>query len=379
MVEISVIIPVYNCEEYLNESMDGILNQTFTDIEVICVDDGSSDNSLSKLKEFEDKDNRVKVFHQENQGGGNARNFAMTKASGKYLYFMDADDMIYTEALENCYRLCEDNDLDFMLFKAKNYTEETGKYSESAYFTMDSIYDFVGDDVFSPDDLGELIFEFSATPWGKLFNRNFVEKSGAKFAEKISFHDNKFFWEMLFNSKRVMFLNETYYVRRIHSKSLIGSKNRGYFNIFIAYDQIFDIFRKYNHFDEFKQKLYNWKISIIYFRFAAIHESYKQEFLERFKSELIKMENEEGKDSFQELLDSKCKEIYTQAMASKTAREFSLSMEVYDLKENISQLKDKNRKLKKDYDKSKSVNDELMNSTSWKITKPLRGIRNIKR
>ena len=69
MVEISVIIPVYNCEEYLNESMDGILNQTFTDIEVICVDDGSSDNSLSKLKEFEDKDNRVKVFHQENQGG----------------------------------------------------------------------------------------------------------------------------------------------------------------------------------------------------------------------------------------------------------------------------------------------------------------------
>ena len=66
-------------------------------------------------------------------------------------------------------------------------------------------------------------------------------------------------------------------------------------------------------------------------------------------------------------------------MASKTAREFSLSMEVYDLKENISQLKDKNRKLKKDYDKSKSVNDELMNSTSWKITKPLRGIRNIKR
>ena len=91
---LSVIIPVYNCEEYLDESVGGILNQTFQDIEVICVDDGSTDNSLKKLQEFAKEDSRMQVFHQENQGGGAARNFALTKATGKYLYFMDADDVI---------------------------------------------------------------------------------------------------------------------------------------------------------------------------------------------------------------------------------------------------------------------------------------------
>ena len=100
MVEISVIIPVYNCEEYLDESVNGILNQTFNDIEVICVDDGSTDNSLEKLKGFAKNDDRVQVYHQENQGGGAARNFALTKAMGKYVYFMDADDISGLTPLE---------------------------------------------------------------------------------------------------------------------------------------------------------------------------------------------------------------------------------------------------------------------------------------
>lgn len=372
MVEISVIIPVYDCEEFLEDSVGGILNQTFTDIEVICVDDGSSDNSLDKLNEFARKDSRVQVFHQENQGGGIARNFGLTKATGKYLYFMDADDIICPDALEVCYNLCEEKNLDFVLFKAISYFEDTGKYEEHEYFTMSKLYDCVGDEVFSFEDVGDLIVNFSVTPWGKLYNRQFVMDSGAQFAHQISFHDNKFFFEMLFNSKRIMFLNETYYVRRIHSKSLIGSRNKKFFNVFLAYDQIFEIFRKYNHFEEYKKALYNWKINILYFRFEKINEEYKQTFMDRFTEELAKMIEVEGKDDFENLLNSENKVICRSIFESDNYREFILLMKVDKLERKVKYLKNKNRKLKK-------TNEELLNSTSWKLTKPLRSLRNKKR
>ena len=379
MVEISVIIPVYNCEEFLEDSVGGILKQTFTDIEVICVDDGSTDSSLEKLNEYAQSDSRVKVFSQENQGGGPARNFGLTKATGKYLYFMDADDMIYPEALEACYKLCEDNNLDFMLFKAISYFDDIDLYEEHEYFTMSILYDCVGDEVFSFEDVGDLIFNFSVTPWGKLYNREFVMKSGAQFAPQLSFHDNMFFFEMLFNSKRIMFLNETYYVRRIHSNSLIGSRNRKFFNVFLAYDQIFEIFRKYDHFEEYKGPLYNWKINILNFRLEKIHEEYKQEFMERFKGELVKMREDEGEDNVEELLNPQNKAIYDSIFEADTYKEFALLMKVDRLERSVNDLKGKNAKLKKDYEKTKKLNDELINSSSWKLTKPLRSIRNIKK
>lgn len=379
MVEISVIIPVYNCEEFLDDSVGGILNQTFEDIEVICVDDGSTDSSLDRLNEFAEKDSRVRVFHQENQGGGDARNFALTKATGKYLYFMDADDLIYPEALEACHELCEKNDLDFVLFKAVSLFEETGKYEEHEYFTMSRLYECVGDEVFSFEDVGDLLFEFSVTPWGKLYNRKFVMDSGAQFAHRISFHDNKFFWEMLFNSKRIQFLNETYYVRRIHPKSLIGSRDEKFFNVFIAYDQIFEIFRKYNQFEKYKAPLYNWKISILYFRLQKINEAYKQKFMDRIREEIMKMIDEDGKDRVEEMLTKENRTVYDSIMESDTYREFELSMKVDELTRKLNYVKRKNEKLQKDYDESKKLNDELLNSTSWKITKPLRSMRNIKK
>ena len=94
MVKISVVIPIYNCEEYLEESIRSILNQTFKDIEIVCVDDGSTDNSLDILNKLASDDSRLKVFSQENQGSSFARNNALRKVSGDYVYFFDANNNI---------------------------------------------------------------------------------------------------------------------------------------------------------------------------------------------------------------------------------------------------------------------------------------------
>ena len=97
MPKVSVIMPVYNASDYLARAIDCILNQTHQDIELICVNDGSTDDSLDILNEYAEKDSRIQVFSQTNQGGGAARNFALDKISGKYLYFMDSDDEIKKE------------------------------------------------------------------------------------------------------------------------------------------------------------------------------------------------------------------------------------------------------------------------------------------
>lgn len=399
MVEISVIIPVYNCEEYLDESVGGILNQTFQDIEVICVDDGSTDNSLKKLQEFAKEDSRMQVFHQENQGGGAARNFALTKATGKYLYFMDADDIICPDALKKSYEVCERTDVDFLVFKAKMYIEEEDRYSENEYFMMNKLYEYVGDEVFSIEDIGDMIFKFSVTPWGKLYKRDFVMDSGAQFAVGISFHDNKFFWEMLFNSKSIIFLNEILYVRRLHSKSLIGSKNKGYFNSFIAFNIVFDIFKKYDQFDKFKTQLFNWKVRILYFRFTMIHDEFKQEFLERLQKEFQSIENEDGLEYLLSILEPRNQAIFQNALNSQTYMEYIVRMENYGLNNRLDKLNNDNKNLKKKisnlekkydklndkylildgkYKKSNQLNKQILNSRSWKLTKPLRKMKNIR-
>lgn len=392
MVEISIIMPVYNCEEYLEESIESILNQSFDDFEFICVDDGSTDNSLKVLQDFEKKDDRIQVFHQENKGGGTARNFALKKATGNYLLFIDSDDILYSDALEKTHDLIKQKEVDFLLFKAVDYDSDTDKYFEENYFTMDAIYDEIGDDVFSYEDLGELIFEMSATPWGKLYNLDFIKNCGAQFAEGIIFHDNLFFWDMLFASKRICFYNETLYVRRVHSNSIQESKDKRFLNIFPAFKGIFSVFIKYDLLKKFENYLCNWRVDLELFRFNQIQEDYKDLFLEGYKEDLSDLTDLAGYDNLMSILNEQNKKVYENVMEAETYKEFNLLMknyyltnEIKNLKRNHKKLKKRNKNLKKEKDQIKKEydvvlkeNKKLLNSKSWRITKPLRKIRNRK-
>ena len=113
MVKISVIMPVYNSEEFIEIACESLNNQTFKDFELICVNDGSTDNSLKKINELNEKYGFIKVFNQENQGSGEARNNGLDKASGDYVAFLDADDIFIDEdALEKMYQFGIENDAD---------------------------------------------------------------------------------------------------------------------------------------------------------------------------------------------------------------------------------------------------------------------------
>ena len=110
MVKVSIIIPVYNCETYLEQCIKSVFRQSIKDLEIICINDGSTDSSVEIIEQLQKEDGRIILYHQENQGAGAARNLGIRKAEGKYIAFLDADDyFLDTDALELMFYACKMN------------------------------------------------------------------------------------------------------------------------------------------------------------------------------------------------------------------------------------------------------------------------------
>lgn len=123
MPKVSVIIPVYNTEPYLYECLNSIINQTLKDIEIICVNDGSTDSSLNILEKYAEYDSRIVIFSQENKGQSVARNVGLSAASGEYVYFMDSDDVLSLNAMETLFNHATKDKTDIIYFGADVFYE----------------------------------------------------------------------------------------------------------------------------------------------------------------------------------------------------------------------------------------------------------------
>lgn len=370
MPKVSVIMPVYNGEDYLKESIDCILEQSLKDLELICVDDGSVDSSLEILNEFATKDDRIQVYHQENNGGGAARNLALTKATGKYLYCMDADDRLELNALKELYDIAEEKNLDFIIFQSINYAEDTGEYYHNTTYDMNEFADFVGDKVFSCDDLGDWIFKINVTPWCKFYNLDFVKKSGAQFAEGLIFHDNIFFWEILFNAKRMYFYRKCLYIRRRHSASSTGAGDERFASTITINNMIINLFMKYGYWQKYRKRLYNRKVQLVFMRYKMVHDEHKPFFFEEAKKDFTKMIGHERYDEFMKCTRPANRKRFELVINSESFEEFSVGLRSFELELE-------NKKLKRQIKKYQKQNRTILNSTSWKITKPLRAIKRI--
>ena len=128
-IKVSVIMPVYNAAEYLSRTLDDVTNQTLRDIQIICVDDGSKDNSREIVKEYQKKDERIQLVEQENKNAGAARNHGMQYAKGKYVVFWDSDDLFLENALETMYLQAEKTQADICICAARRYDNQTGNIS----------------------------------------------------------------------------------------------------------------------------------------------------------------------------------------------------------------------------------------------------------
>lgn len=180
IIKVSVIVPVYNAEKYLAECLDSVIGQTLREIEIICVDDGSADHSLRILREYAEKDGRLKIIEQANGGGGAARNAGMAAAQGEYLAFLDADDLYYPYALETACACAEKFHTDMVVFEA-DYFDDRRELLRTDRVETECL---AGARKFSAQAIPEFIFQIaSCNTWDKLYKRQSVQKTGLRYQE----------------------------------------------------------------------------------------------------------------------------------------------------------------------------------------------------
>ena len=232
---VSVVMPVYNVEKYLSQCIDSLLRQKVQNIEIIAVDDGSTDGSLDILKEYAGKDNRVKVFTQKNQYAGTARNFGLTKASGEYVMFLDSDDFFEKEIIRDAYSVAKANRADILLFGARYYEDAAGNYREGKSFVKEHLAP--KKQPFCYKDSPKYFYQLTtACPWTKIYRREFVLETGLQFQPLRNSNDVFFVYSSLAMAKRVVTYNKTLVNYRVGmSTNLQATKKKSPFCFYEAF------------------------------------------------------------------------------------------------------------------------------------------------
>ena len=210
----SIIIPVYNVDKYIQACLDSVLGQTFSDWEVICVNDGSTDGSSAILEENAAKDNRIKVINQSNSGTATARNTGLRAAQGDYIFFLDSDDWLEPDSLEILAHKLHGEDI--LCFSGKRYFESTGEY-HAADVLPEKTYER-GMDYYNENALLRRDFAFVCVVL-RVYNREFLMKNGLFFDDDITYEDNLWVPITLCFAQTVTVIPDVLYIYRIREGS----------------------------------------------------------------------------------------------------------------------------------------------------------------
>lgn len=244
MIDISIIVPIYNAEKYLNKCIKSLINQTKENLEFILVNDGSTDSSEEIIKSYKDK--RIKYFKNKNQGIGKTRNFGMKKATGKYIMFLDSDDYLATNACEELFSKAEKDNLDLVINNFYRVEEETEKKVEVI------IPEFKNTTL---KDNKRLLLDVNLAPWNKLYKRELLKKNKIQFVEDLKYEDAPFVVEAMDKAKKIGYIKKflNYYV--IHKNSETTVRDEKIFDIIEIVDKIRKYFSKRKEFTETVDKL----------------------------------------------------------------------------------------------------------------------------
>ncbi len=224
--KVSVVVPVYNTAPYLRQCLDSIANQTLREIEIICVDDGSTDGSLEILREYEGRDDRFVVLRQQNKFAGVARNRGMEQARSDFLVFWDSDDFFEPQALEVMYKQIVRHEADICVCGANQYFQATGELKPSSRYLAEGR--LPRDAVFNRHTHNDCILSFATVmPWNKMFRRTFVRENHLKFQSRRNSNDTYFCACALLLADRIVTVPDRMITYRVgRAGSLVGGLAR---------------------------------------------------------------------------------------------------------------------------------------------------------
>ncbi len=283
--KVSIVIPIFNPGKYFIQCLESVVNQTLKDIEIVCIDDGSTDDSMDILSKYSN-DSRFKIFHQKNLGAGSARNKGIDNAQGEYIVFLDSDDWIENDMCEKLYNHAKYLDVDLVLFDViwyhKNNKKELFKYFNDVEFNQD-----YNSFVFNRSLIPEKIVDPSlGVIWSKFYKTSFLKNNNIKFSTYKIYNDVVFHFKTILSANTIAYYPEVFYhYIKVGQPSLQTSYRWGkyestWFNVML---EVREFLLENNLMDEFKMIFINYSFVSFERKLRGTDERYKAEFFDKIK------------------------------------------------------------------------------------------------
>ncbi len=291
--KVSIIIPVFNTERYLQQCLNSVVSQSLHEIEIICINDGSTDNSWNILREFEKKDPRfILLNNYTNRGSAIARNSAIQQATGEYLGFVDSDDWIKPNMYEELYSSATKYSSDLIICENLLYNQETETFWQPQYCKL-PIAEHFKQRSFHWTQITDTLFKINSGPTNKLYKREFVKLIGAKFADKLRYNDIYFVYKCILRAEMISVIpNPLYVYRYLRPGSITAQSGIVHFDIF----QVMNLLEKEIYPFKENQKLYSvfqkYKIREYFLHYNLLESKLKAEFLKKIKFEIYNNSND---------------------------------------------------------------------------------------
>ena len=291
---VSIVIPVYNAEDYLEESLGTVVSQSYRNLEIICVDDSSTDNSLLLIKKMMQEDPRISLVTQENHGAGAARNLGMKEAKGEYILFFDADDVLKKKAIETAVRAAVKHDADIVLY---GYYKFTGSRKIQADFSAKKLKVPMNRKI-APADISDRLFQCDhGMPWNKLYKTEFLRGTGVEFQKLRNTNDEFFSRLTTVQAGSMVFLDKILVGYRVGNKgSLHGNADRNILDCTCALRAIHDELKNRGYYETYQTTYKKLAGYIIMLKLIAIddHEMFRLFADEVSKNVIDSCEMDEG-------------------------------------------------------------------------------------
>lgn len=268
MPKISFIIPIYNVAPYLPKCSDSILAQTLTDTEVICINDGSTDDSGIILQNYATKDKRIKIINQENQGISVARNAGLKMAQADYVMFVDSDDYIADDMAEKLYNMMMKENPDVVICSAECVNKLPGDASEDIIKWQSWLQPWF-DEYVKPTDVYNvpktIKDEFISVVWNKLYKMSLIKKYHIEFPNGLIEEDEYWLWAYMLHCQKYAFFNERlyFYIQRSGSIMTTRNSNEKVLDILEIERRIYEMVKEYADINSYREILADWYIKTV--------------------------------------------------------------------------------------------------------------------
>ena len=340
--KVSVIVPIHNASEFLDDSISSILKQSLKEIELLCVDMASEDDSLDILQDFYQKDSRVRIINQENMDFAAARNRALDDACGDYIYLFGFDEYMARNILKIFYTNAVENNSDLVVSKIVIKDEEEMDYSYHS-FDLENVFGDVDFDNFTFDykDAKSYVLNSSFVPCNRLYKKEFLDNyDELRFFTDVAYEDIQFNVNSMLKASRISFVPKFFY--RYSQNSNPNDDSSKYNRIFEICDVVERLLREENHFDEFTEEFKLFKITQIN---KYLMSANSEEYFQRAKKEYSDIDLCKNHSMMQELLKRYDNVLESDSFIEYKSKDYELRINEYMEKRDI--LKRETKKLKK--------------------------------